>query len=141
MLARDPPVVVLKERQRIGEMNELSPAFGLDPLPEESVVHDAERSPGVTSQVLGLDGCFPGTDQEPPVVIDRHHDGRQLWPPISPGGGEDRARVRGDEGGRAPDVHYRLGAEEPGAAPYLVLMYERAGVAVRQSVLVGKPVG
>ena len=137
MLARDSAVVVLEERQRIGEMDELSPAFGLDPLPEESVVHDAHRSPVVTSQVLGLDGCFPGADQEPAIVIDSHHHGGQLRPSVSSSGSQNCPRVRGDEGGRAPDVHYRLDAEEPGAAPYLILVHERAGMAMRKAMLVG----
>ena len=130
MLAGDSPVIVLKERQRVGEMNELSVTLGLDPLPEEPVIHDAQRSPGVTRQVPGLDGRFPRADEESPCVIDRHYHRRQLWPAITPGGREDRPRVRGDEGGRAPDVHYRLGAEEPGAPPYLILVHERAGMAM-----------
>src|SRR5215472_15960802 len=39
-----------------------------------------------------------------------------------------------------PTSTFRLGAEEPGAPPYLILVHDRAGIAVRQAVLVGKPV-
>src|SRR5262247_277737 len=71
VLAGDPPVVVDEDVHRVGQRDDLCLALDLDPFAEEAVVDDAERRPGVTPQVLGLDRGLTGTDQHPPLLVDR----------------------------------------------------------------------
>jgi len=142
MFARQAAVVLLQEWHRVGQVDEFGGPLGLDPLAEEAVVHDAQRRVWISGQVAGLHRGFPGADEEAALVIDRNDDRGELRPAIRPRGGEHSPRMAGDEAGGATYVHRaRSGAVESAAALELVLVHDRAGVAMRNSVLVGKPVG
>src|SRR6266516_2821036 len=82
VLAGDPPVVVDEEFHRIGQRDDLRLALDLDPLAEEAVVENAQRCPGITPQVPGLDRGLAGADQHPPLVVDRAEHGGKLRPSV-----------------------------------------------------------
>src|SRR5215471_16189193 len=56
VLTGDGAVVVDEQVHGIGKPDDLGGAFGLDPVTEESVVHDADRGVRISLQVLGLHG-------------------------------------------------------------------------------------
>src|SRR5215469_11735107 len=82
VLARDPPVVVLQDRQRVRQVDELRASLGLNPLAEETVVDDTQGRPRVPGQVPGLDGGLPGADQRAAVVVDGDEHGGELRAPV-----------------------------------------------------------
>ena len=93
MLTGDAAVVVLKERHRRGQVDELGGTLRLHPLAEEAVGQPAYRCPGIPGQVLRLNGGLPGTDQQSAIVVDRYDDWRELRAAIGPRSSQDGPRV------------------------------------------------
>src|SRR5690348_11343883 len=54
MLAGYPAVVIDEQVHRLGQVDEIRGALGLDPLAEEPVRHDADRGARITREVLHL---------------------------------------------------------------------------------------
>src|ERR1700729_258897 len=74
VLTGDPAVVVLQDRHRRGQVDDLGVTFRLHPFAEEAVVQPAHRGPRVPGQVLRLDGGLPGADEHAADIVDGDND-------------------------------------------------------------------
>lgn len=88
VLTGDGAVIVDEQVHGIGKPDDLGGAFGLDPVTEESVVHDADGGVRISLQVLGLHGRLAGADDHPALTVDANGHRRQLRKAVGSAGGK-----------------------------------------------------
>src|SRR5829696_4788857 len=89
VLARQPPVVVDEQLDRVGLLDDLRGALDLHPAAVEAVGEGAHPYPRVTTQVVRLRGGAGGGDDDPALAVDAGSDGGQLGAAVGPDGGQD----------------------------------------------------
>ena len=105
MFTGDAPVILNEQVHGVGQGDNLRVSLDLDPLAEERVGENAQRSAWAAPQVLCLDRGLTGTDQHPALVVHRARHGGQLRHAIGSRGGQDCPVMGTQEVGGPPGVH------------------------------------